>query len=626
MERLIQESTQYTVPEKIGEEAKTGPLEREDLTGEGGTAANQNAGGLVGADANADVPRYTNEDGTGAAEDSYTNYTASREWLFNVLKEQRQIDPGILEDTSVGVVVITGRTDTPTQEQLIRLVANSAGIPVDTAADKITIIRDSGVEVDVPAPEEEETSGGVAAGIKTIPLPILIAIGAGILLLLLLLILLLVRRRKRRPPVVMEGDDFIDGDMLSADGLEGGESLALAEEGAGVMPVPDEEEDEFAKNEEIMNLRMQRSLRLKQNIGDFVDQNPQIAAKLVQSWLRGEEVDGAITNPKSKAALVVVSLGADRASQIYKYLNEEDIEELTYEVAKLGKTSNTQVESTLDEFYKLCLTHKMMTDGGLDYARNVLEKAFGESTARNLLEKVSKTLQSKPFNFFMKGDPKALLSLLQNERPQVIALIMAYMEAEQAAQVLEQLPDEKRILTVESMARMDRVSPEAIAIVEEEMKRKFATIITSEDNMNLGGVDYVADMMNHIDRGSERKIFEELDKKNPELSQSIREKMFVFENIMDMDDRSVQRFVRECDSKDVVFALKGSSEDMKAIFFRNMSKRMAESVRADLEITTNVKRKDVEEAQQRIVNIIRKLEDQGEVIIKKGGADDDIIL
>lgn len=338
------------------------------------------------------------------------------------------------------------------------------------------------------------------------------------------------------------------------------------------------------------------------------------------------EGDAPITNSKSKAALVVVSLGADRASQIYKYLNEEDIEELTYEVAKLGKTSNSQVETTLDEFYKLCLTHKMMTDGGLDYARNVLEKAFGESTARNLLEKVSKTLQSRPFNFFMKGDPKALLSLLQNERPQVIALILAYMEAEQAAQVLEQLPDEKRIMTVECMARMDRVSPEAIAIVEEEMKRKFATIITSEDNMNLGGVDYVADMMNHIDRGSERKIFEELDKRNPELSQSIREKMFVFENIMDMDDRSVQRFVRECDSKDVVFALKGSSEDMKAIFFRNMSKRMAESVRADLEITTNVKRKDVEEAQQRIVNIIRRLEDQGEVIIKKGGADDDIIL
>ena len=338
------------------------------------------------------------------------------------------------------------------------------------------------------------------------------------------------------------------------------------------------------------------------------------------------EGDGHLKDPKSNAALVVISLGADRASQIYKYLSEEDIEELTYEVAKLGKTTNNQVESTLDEFYKLCLTHKMMTDGGLEYARNVLEKAFGESTARNLLEKVSKTLQSKPFNFFMKGDPKALLSLLQNERPQVIALIMAYMDPEQAAKVLEQLPDEKRILAVESMARMDRVSPEAIAIVEEEMKRKFATIITSEDNTNVGGIDYVADMMNHIDRSSERKIFEELDKKNPDLSQSIREKMFVFENILDMDDRSVQRFVRECESKDVVYALKTASDDMKSIFFKNMSKRMAETVRSDLEITTNIRLKDVEEAQQRIVNTIRKLEEQGEVIIKKGGGDDDIIV
>lgn len=333
----------------------------------------------------------------------------------------------------------------------------------------------------------------------------------------------------------------------------------------------------------------------------------------------------SLSDPKSKAALVVVSLGADRASQIYKYLNEEDIEELTYEVAKLGKTSNTLVEGTLDEFYKLCLTHKMMTDGGLDYARNVLEKAFGESTARNLLEKVSKTLQSKPFNFFMKGDPKSLLSLLQNERPQVIALIMAYMESQQAAQILEQLPEEKKIQAVESMARMDRVSPEAIAIVEEEMKRKFATIITSEDNMSLGGIDYVADMMNHVDRSSERKIFEELDKRNPELAQSIREKMFVFENILDMDDRSVQRFVRDCDTKDVVYALKSASKEMKETFFRNMSKRMSDSVRADLEITTNVRLKDVEEAQQRIVNVIRNLEEQGQVVIKKGG-DDDIIL
>jgi len=345
-----------------------------------------------------------------------------------------------------------------------------------------------------------------------------------------------------------------------------------------------------------------------------------------QEAVAEEVVDVKNMDSRQKAAIVVVSLGADKASQIYKYLSEQDIEDLTYEVAKMGKTTNAQVEGALDEFYKLCLTHKMMTDGGLDYARDVLEKAFGESTARSLLEKVSKTLQSRPFNFFMKGDPKALLSLLQHERPQVIALIMSYMDPEQAARVLEQLPESKRIPTVEGMAKMDRVSPEAIAVVEEEMKRKFATIITSEDNMNLGGVDFVADMMNHVDRSNEKRIFDELDKTNPDLSQSIKDKMFVFENILDMDDRSVQRFVRDCDTKDIVYALKTASDEMKQLFFSNMSKRMAETVQGDLEITTNVRLKDVEEAQQRIVGIIRRLEDAGEVIINKGGEDENIIV
>ena len=337
-----------------------------------------------------------------------------------------------------------------------------------------------------------------------------------------------------------------------------------------------------------------------------------MAEKAVIQEEKKNETD-IITDTRQKAAIVVVSLGADRASQIYKYLSEQDIEDLTYEVAKMGKTSNSQVENSLDEFYKLCLTHKMMSDGGLDYARS-------------LLEKVSRTLQSKPFNFFMKGDPKALLSLLQHERPQVIALIMAYMDPKQAALVLEQLPDKKRIPILEKMANMDRVSPEAIAIVEEEMKRKFATIITSEDNMNLGGIDFVADVMNNVDRSSERRIFDEMDKHNPDLSQNIRSRMFVFENILDMDDRSIQRFVRDCDTKDIVYALKSAPDEMKQVFFANMSKRMAETVKGDLEVTTNVRLKDVEEAQQRIVNIIRSLEEAGEVIIKKGGEDDNIIV
>ena len=332
-----------------------------------------------------------------------------------------------------------------------------------------------------------------------------------------------------------------------------------------------------------------------------------------------------LTN-KQKAAMVIISLGADKASEIYKYLQERDIEDLTYEVARLGQSTNSQVEGALDEFYKLCLTHKMMTDGGLEYARTVLEKAFGESTARNLLDKVSKTLQSRPFNFLSKGDPKAMISLMQNERPQVIALILSYLDAELAANVMMNLPDDKRLDTISVMAKMDRVSPEAISLVESEMKRKFDTIITSEDNMNIGGLDYAADVMNHIDRSTEKRIFDDMEKVDPDLASEIRDRMFVFEDILGMDDRSIQRFIRECDTKNIVYALKTATDDMKQVFFNNMSKRMAETVSSDMETTHNVRLRDVEEAQQKIVNLIRKLEDQGELIINKGGSDEDVIV
>jgi len=330
-------------------------------------------------------------------------------------------------------------------------------------------------------------------------------------------------------------------------------------------------------------------------------------------------------NGKQKAALVVVSLGADRASQIYKYLGEHDVEELTFEVAKMGRTTNSMVEDTLEQFYRLCVTHKMMTDGGMEYARAVLEKAFGATAAKSLLDRVSHTLASRPFNFFSKGDPKALLSLLQNERPQVIALILSYMDAEQAAQILETLVEAKRIPTVVAMAKMDRVSPEAIAIVEEEMRRKFDTIITSEDNMNLGGIDFVADVMNHIDRSNEKKIFDELDVTDPDLSTDIKDKMFVFEDILLLDNKSIQRVLRDVDNNDLSISLKNVSEEVQTAIFTNLSKRLASMIKEEMEFMGPVRVKDVEEAQQKIVNIIRKLEDSGEIIISRGGGDEIIV-
>ncbi len=328
--------------------------------------------------------------------------------------------------------------------------------------------------------------------------------------------------------------------------------------------------------------------------------------------------------PEQKAAAVIVSLGADKASKIYKHLSESDIEKLTIEVAKLGHISPEQTESVLDEFYKTCVTQKVVTDGGMEYARTVLEKAFGESTAQNLLDKLSNSMKTRPFEFIRKNSVKTLYSFLQYERPQTIALVLSYAEPDQAASVISELPKEKRIKVVESVAKMESVSPEAVKIVEESLKKKFQNILTT-DFTTIGGIDYVADVMNHMDRGNEKYIFDELGKENEELADTIRKKMFVFEDIVSMDNRSIQRFIRECDIKDIVYALKGSEDNIKELIFSNVSSRMAESIKSDLEITVNVRLRDVEEAQQRIVGVIRRLEEAGELIIVKGGKDEIIV-
>lgn len=328
--------------------------------------------------------------------------------------------------------------------------------------------------------------------------------------------------------------------------------------------------------------------------------------------------------PEQKAAAVVIALGTDKASKLFKYLSDEDAEKLALEVAKLGHIEAEQTEQILDEFYKTCLTQKVVTDGGLEYARAVLEKAYGEDTATQLLQKVSKYLKNRSFDFIEKADVKNLYSILQHERAQTIALVLSYVESDKAAAVIAELPEQKRIQVVRSIAMMDSASPEAIKIVEQQLRSRFDNILTT-DFTSIGGIDYIADVMNHMDRSNEKFIFDEMGKDDPELAEEIRKKMFVFEDILTMDNRSIQRFIRDCDMKDVVYSLKGAGEEILAAFYSNMSSRMAEQVRSDLEVTVNVKLRDVEEAQSRIVGVIRKLEEEGELVINKGGKDEIIV-
>ena len=322
-----------------------------------------------------------------------------------------------------------------------------------------------------------------------------------------------------------------------------------------------------------------------------------------------------------KAAAVIVSLGADKASGLYQYMEPEEIESLTLEVARLGMLDSEQTEAVLTEFYQNCMTSKAVTEGGLEYARTVLEKAFGNQTALALLEKVTKSLKNREFAFLDKADVKALYSALQNERPQTMALVLSYVDPDKAAGVIEQLEPRRQIRVVEAIATMESASPTAIKTIEAEMERKFSSIITSS-NVKVGGIDYVAGIMNNLDRSSEKRIFDGLSEHNDELAEEIRKRMFVFEDIITMDDRSVQRFVRDCDPRDLVLSLKAANAEVANKLFANMSTRMAQSIKDDFEITTNVRMKDVEEAQQRIVAIIRGLEEKGEIIILKGGKDD----
>lgn len=336
--------------------------------------------------------------------------------------------------------------------------------------------------------------------------------------------------------------------------------------------------------------------------------------------------DGVITKMEEmtgpqKAAAVIIALGVDKASLLYQHMEAEEIEQVTLEVAKLGFLDASLTEEVLNEYYQMCMTNKAVTEGGLEYARTVLQKAFGEQAAATLLDKVTKSLKNREFSFMNKANDKSLFSALQHERPQTIALVLSYVDPDKAAAVISQLEGRRQIQVVESIAQMESASPAAIKIIEAEMTRRFANIFDSS-NVQVGGIDFVADIMNNLDRTNEKSIFDGLEASNDELAEEIRKRMFVFEDIITMDDRSVQRFVRDCDPRDLVLSLKAANSEVAEKLFKNMSGRMAESIKDDLEITTNVRMKDVEDAQQRIVNIIRSLEEKGEVIIMKGGKDD----
>ena len=325
-----------------------------------------------------------------------------------------------------------------------------------------------------------------------------------------------------------------------------------------------------------------------------------------------------------KAAILLIALGPERSADIFKHLKEDEIEELTLEIANTRSVSPQVKEDVLNEFYQICLAQQYIAEGGIGYAKELLDKALGEDRAKEVITKLTASLQVRPFEFVRKTDPSQLLNFIQDEHPQTIAMILSYLTSAQAALVIGALPPEKQADVAKRIAMMDRTSPDVIKEVERVLEKKLSSLV-NQDYTIVGGVDAIVNILNTVDRTTEKHIMESLEIEEPELADEIRKKMFVFEDILLLDDRAIQRVLRDVDNADLGVALTAANEEVQNVIFKNLSKRLAAMIKEDMEFMGPVRMKDVEEAQQKVVSVIRKLEDSGEIVISRGGGDEIVV-
>ncbi|OXM17478.1 flagellar motor switch protein FliG [Paenibacillus herberti] len=327
---------------------------------------------------------------------------------------------------------------------------------------------------------------------------------------------------------------------------------------------------------------------------------------------------------RQKAAILLITLGPEVSAQIFKNLREEEIEQLTLEIANVRKVDSIERDTIMGEFYQICLAQEYISQGGIAYAKDILEKALGVQKAQEVLNRLTATLQVRPFDFARKAEPTQILNFIQNENVQTIALVLSYLQPEQASHILSSLPQDKQADVARRVALMDSTSPDVISQVERVLEQKLSATVT-QDYTNAGGIDSIVQILNGVDRGTERTILDSLEIQDPELAEEIKKRMFVFEDIVNIDNRAIQRIIRDIENSDLQLALKVASEEVREAIFRNMSKRMAESFKEEMEFMGPVRLRDVEEAQTRIVATIRRLEESGDIIIARGGGDDIIV-
>lgn len=327
---------------------------------------------------------------------------------------------------------------------------------------------------------------------------------------------------------------------------------------------------------------------------------------------------------KQKAAILLISLGQEVAAEVFKHLKDDEIESLTLEIARLHKVDSETRDIVYDEFSELMMAQQYISQGGINFAKDILQKALGENKALEIITKLTSSLQVKPFDFIQRTEPSQILNFISGEHPQTIALIISYLPSDKAGLIVSELPPEKQADIAKRLALMDRTSPEMIREVERVLERKLSTVV-GQDYTSTGGIDALVEILNNVDRGTEKTIIESLEDQEPELAEEVKKRMFVFEDIILLDDKGIQLLIRNIDTKELSLALKGASEEVMEKMLRNMSSRAAETLREDMEFMGPVRVKDVQDSQQKIVNAVRRLEDSGEIVIARGSEDEMIV-
>jgi len=327
----------------------------------------------------------------------------------------------------------------------------------------------------------------------------------------------------------------------------------------------------------------------------------------------------------SKAAILLLNMDKDVAVAVLRHLDEDIVEDITREIAQLDLVGQDERGKVIEEFYNIALARSYAKQGGLGYAKLLLQKALPPDQASHVMKLIEHQVNRRPFSFLAKTDAENLLTFIQDEHPQTIALILSHLTPSKASQVLSDLPVAKQIEVVSRIANMENTNPEVIREVEQGLAARLSGIV-SQTFQKVGGVESVAEMLNLADRSTEKGILEALEGQDPDLVEQIRRLMFVFEDILLVNDKGIQAVLKEIENEELALALKTASEELREKIFKNMSERASQLIKEDMEFMGPVRVSDVEAAQQKIVDVVRRLEDAGEVIISGRGGEKEMIV